>query len=296
MDDIAFDRLTQYLGSTHSRRTALGLAASALAGSLLAALGPSAAGGKSKRGEKPNHHPHGGGKCGRPCPDVMTRNRRTCACECPEEMIRCGDVCIGADHCCPGEKRCGGGCIREEDCCPHTHKECADGACLPRDGGACCPEERQCADGSCVGQDACCPVLESPCPADPSGCCVAGEECASNGCCTVLAGVGDVCDGVCVHLGSDEHCGACGNACRPCETCRLVHGNFTCVGPDQTPPACETCLEGEVVTAVPCGDHCCALGAECCGNGCCAAGKCRVQNGQPCCLRVEDNRLVCKVL
>ena len=206
----------------------------------------------------------------------MARNHRTCACECHDDMIRWGDVCFGADHCCPGEKRCCGGCIREQDCCTHTHKDCADGSCVPT--------------GSC------CPVLESPCPGEPSGCCPDGLACASDGCCPVSE-ISDVCNGSCTDLDTNDNCGACGTACGSCTACRRgENGSYACFGPNRNAPACEDCLEGEVVPAVSCGDRCCAVGTECCGNGCCAAGKCRVQNGQTCCLKVEDNRLVCKVL
>jgi hypothetical protein len=280
MDADRFDSMVQIVSARGSRRGIL----AALAGGLLAALAPPATakrGKKPKRGKKrKGHHgggpPHArrhcthrcGGKCVSTCPDVMVRNLRTCECECPAGMNKCGQVCIGGDSCCPGEKTCGGGCIREEDCCTHTHKACPNGACLPKDAGICCPN------------------VEAPCSTAPGGCCntFAGEQCTDNGCCNEFLNQA-VCGGQCVNIDTDENCAECGNACGWCETCKeLGGGEIACVPPNPNPPACETCSNGKVVRG------------ESCGNGCCEQGKCRVQNGQSCCLKVEDNRLICKAM
>ena len=206
------------------------------------------------------------------CRGLKIRNRRTCGCDCPDRMRECGRTCVGEDRCCPGEKECGGGCIREQDCCTHTHKECPDGSCLPEDAGACCPG------------------VEVACATAPGGCCnsFAGEECSDDGCCNEFLGEA-VCGGKCVDAKTDpNNCGGCGIACGSCKTCQ----DGVCRGPDRA--RCETCVNGQVVPGVPCGDgHCCGAGAECCGGGCCAPGKCDVVNGQTCCHRVVDNRPYC---
>lgn len=214
---------------------------------------------------------------------------------CQGERLCDNRFCIPGDQCCfVTERDCPDGtCIPKGNCCP-GQKRCADGTCVADD--ACCPGERQCPSGGCVAADACCPGYEDACPSAPSGCCSAllGEVCSDDGCCQVAGGDKDVCGGKCVDLTNDNNnCGACGNRCGSCMTCR----DGACVGPNTSPPACETCSNGRVVGGVSCGDRCCGAGAECCGNGCCAAGKCSTgANGVPCCLKVVDNRLYCVVL
>lgn len=270
MDANRFDDLARAASTRGSRRAAV----RALAGVALGALGLGGGGEEAAARRRRCTH-RCGGRCVSRCPDVMTRNRTTCECECPDQMIRCGKICVDQGNCCPGEKKCGGGCIAEDACCPYTHRECADGSCLPKDGGACCP-----------GTDTC--------PAAPDGCCRPGEACADDGCCSVVAGESDVCGGKCVDLDTNGNCGACGNRCGACETCKQVGGAYVCAGPDRSAPACEDCLEGQVVTATRCGDHCCGIGAICCGNGCCAPGMCSVNSaGQTCCKKVIDNILYC---
>jgi hypothetical protein len=274
MEASRFEDMVRYASIRGSRRAAL----QTLAGGLLAVLAPAASAEKGKRHKKAKRSnrcaERCGGRCVSRCPDVMTRNGSTCQCECPSGMTKCGQICVGADRCCPGEKRCGGGCIREEACCPYTH--------------------RQCNNGACITKDACCPGTDT-CPAAPDGCCQPGEACSDDGCCPVND-TSDVCGGKCTDLDTNDHCGACGNRCGACKTCRNVDGDLACAGPDRSAPACEDCLEGQVVPAVSCGDHCCGIGAECCGGGCCASGRCQVVNGQTCCLKVIDNIPYCQVM
>jgi hypothetical protein len=188
-------------------------------------------------------------------------------------MKDCGKTCVADGTCCPDQKECCGGCVAADACCPCTHKECPNGACLPKDGGAYCPD------------------VEVPCASAPGGCCnwFAGEECSDDGCCNTFLGMA-VCGGKCVDTDNDNNnCGGCGNTCGSCKTCQ----NGACRGPDTSPPACETCSAGQVVSGVSCGNHCCNPGAECCGNGRCAPGKCDTLNGQVCCHIVIDNRPYC---
>lgn len=285
MDHAAFDHLARRLGAPATRRTGLGLALGA-ASTLAVLFGADEPGaeGKGKNRKKPrNKNKHKGKKKkDKPPPPKPP---------CPAAMTDCGEgVCVPDGECCPWEKPCGAGCINAESCCPHTERTCPHGACVAL--GGCCPDtERPCVSGGCVAKDACCPIVEEACG---DTCCVLGEACSTEGCCPVSE-TSDVCGGACTDLDTNEHCGACGNACGRCETCRRVNGRHVCAGPDRSAPACEDCLEGQVVPAVSCGDHCCGIGAECCGGGCCAAGKCRVNNGQTCCLRVVDNTQICLV-
>jgi hypothetical protein len=329
MDATRFDDMVRQATAPGSRRSALGVLAGALVGALGLARTASAAGrgpgghGKDGKGggrdeataqrRRPRHCTERcGGRCRPRCPDVMLRNPTTCACECPGDMNTCGKTCVGADRCCAGEKTCGGGCIREDDCCPHTHQECPDGNCVAKDSccpgehacsdgncirdGQCCPDERQCHPSGCVPQDACCPNIESTCASGPDRCCVLGSACSDDGCCPETTDSG-VCSGKCTPLTTNENCGACGNRCGRCTTCKRVNGDYVCAPPDAAPPACETCSNGQVAAGVSCGSRCCGAGAECCGNGCCAAGKCTTGgNGVPCCLKVVDNRPFCVVL
>jgi hypothetical protein len=149
-------------------------------------------------------------------------------------MVRCSQVCVDQDRCCPGEKECGGGCIREEDCCTYTHKRCPDGSCLAKDGGVCCPD------------------VEVACPNADDGCCnsFAGEECATNGCCNTIITGHEICDGKCVYTRTDkEHCGGCGREC----------------------DACSSCIEGDCRSNCGEGRACC--GRTCCPTGHCHEGK-----------------------
>jgi hypothetical protein len=183
----------------------------AFTGSLLAALVPAASVGKKKRGKKGKKGKKAGrgrgcaercgGQCFSRCPDVMTRNPATCQCDCPEGMDRCGQVCVGDDRCCPGEKSCGGGCIHEDECCPYEED------CCP-------PPNRKCANETCVPEGTCCPGFEIACPGAERGCCLAAvEECADDGCCPLVA-FQAVCDGQCIDTGTDpQNCGSCGVTC-----------------------------------------------------------------------------------
>jgi hypothetical protein len=281
MDHVSFDRLTMRLATASTRRTGLGLLLG-VAGGALADLflsddpGTEAKGKKGKKGKKSKGKGKKGGKGKgkkkknkRPQPPPKQPPDQPC----PGNMTDCGEgVCVPEGSCCPWEKPCGEGCLNAESCCPHT--------------------ERECPGGACVAKDACCPLVEETCGDE---CCGLSELCTEDGCCS-LAENNDVCGGKCTPLDSNENCGKCGNACGHCQTCKQINGEFTCAGPDRSAPACEDCLEGEVVSAVTCESFCCGLGAECCGGGCCAAGKCREsETGETCCLRVVDNRLVCQV-
>lgn len=273
MDEHRFDDFTRTLAETRSRRSTFRFLAGGAFGVLrvvAAEAGPAAAAERCPRGRE-----RCGGRCRATCPDIKLRNPRTCACECPSGMTDCGRTCVGGDRCCPGEKSCGGGCIHEDNCCPYTEKECGNGSCLPKDGGVCCPD------------------VEVPCGTAEGGCCnaFAGEECSDDGCCNVLVGQA-VCGGKCIDTDSDpNNCGGCGVKCGSCKTCQ----NGVCRGPNTSPPACESCSGGRIVSGVSCGNHCCAPGAECCGGGCCEAGKCKSVNGKTCCLIVIDNRQYCRV-
>ncbi|MDQ2654216.1 MAG: hypothetical protein M3Z20_14380 [Chloroflexota bacterium] len=287
MDHATFDNLARELATTSTRRARLGLALGAAGGALASLFltddpGAEGKGKKQNKGHRGKKEHKRKKKKKQPQPDQP----------CPGTMTDCGEgVCVPDGECCPWEKPCGEGCLNAQSCCPHTERTCPNGKCVAT--GACCPDtERTCPNGGCVAKDACCPIIEEVCGDE---CCDFSELCSDDGCCPV-DGTSDVCDGKCTSLDSNEHCGACGNACGTCKTCKKVNGNFVCAGPDRSAPACEDCLEGEVVSATSCGDHCCGIGAECCGGGCCASGKCRVSNGQTCCLRVIDNVQICLVM
>lgn len=260
------------------------------------------------------------------CPSGMRECRNGCVgpnecCpsdpRCPEDRKGCChspgvEVCT-IDGCCAelhGVKACNNFCVDTTvdshhcgDCnvACQDREQCVDGECVAEDPcqGGCCAGERECPNGACIPQDACCPHVEESCASEPGGCCnsAAGEECSDDGCCNTLAGQA-VCGGKCVAIDTNENCGACGTRCGSCQTCkRDALGNHACAGPDRTAPACETCVNGQVTPAVSCGDHCCPPGGSCCGGGCCAEGKCRVaDNGETCCLKVVDNRLICQVM
>ncbi|HET7091818.1 MAG TPA: hypothetical protein VFI22_00020, partial [Thermomicrobiales bacterium] len=217
---------------------------------------------------------------------------------CSGERLCDGRFCIPGDQCCfVTERDCpDGSCVAKDACCPNQRK-CPSGECVAND--ACCPDERQCDNDGCIPQDACCPNVETPCASANGGCCnsAAGETCSDDGCCNVLLDKA-VCGGKCVDLGTNDNCSQCGDRCGSCKTCRADgQAGFVCAAPDAAPPACQTCVAGEVVTGVSCGDRCCGAGAECCGGGCCGAGKCRVaDNGETCCLKVVDNHQICLVM
>jgi hypothetical protein len=268
--------------------------------------------------------------CSCACPRGMRECRDSCVgpdqcCPgdppCPEDPKGCChspgvEVCT-IDGCCPeigGLKACNNFCVDTSidthhcgDCnvACQDNEQCVDGECVAKEEpcepgpGGCCAGERSCPNGSCIPAGMCCPGVEQACPSAPGGCCntFAGEECSDDGCCNTLTGQA-VCDGQCTDISTNENCGACGNSCGSCQTCkRDSRGNYACVAPDRTPPACETCSNGEVVSGTSCGDRCCPPGAACCGGGCCGADKCRTTpSGGNCCLKVVDNRPICLVM
>jgi hypothetical protein len=254
MDGNHFDDMVRAVTNRGSRRGVL----FALTGGLLAALIPYAGSGKNKNKKKKKGkkgkkgcNERCGGRCVSKCPDIMTRNPVSCLCQCPEDMQRCGQVCVGEDRCCPGEKECGGGCIHEDECCPH------DEDCCPR-------PDKTCPDGSCVPEGACCPGVQVTCRSDPRGCCLAGvEECANDGCCPVGDGQ-QVCNGFCIDTNADpHHCGDCNAACQGGENC--VNGK--CGGEETCP-----------FPQKKCGDKCCEFGEDCCHGVCAPQGSAACTN------------------
>lgn len=139
-----------------------------------------------------------------------------------------------------------------------------------------CPRDmRECRD-HCVGRDRCCPS-DPPCATDPKGCCHSPwvEVCTSQGCCAELDGM-KACNDFCVDTDtSQNHCGACGVACRSDEVC--ISGR---------------CRPIQCVSGGPaCGDTCCDLGELCCHGVCRPAGTapctadgwCPFPTGHACC-------------
>lgn len=244
MDSNRFDDIGRALAARGSRRSALG----ALAGGVLAVLAPATSDGKGKRRKKKGKPcaDRCGGTCRPRCPDIMIRNRSTCQCECPAEMTKCGQVCVGADRCCPGEKTCGGGCIREQDCCPHTEKSCPNGVC--------------------VAKDACCPIVEEECGAE---CCVLGEECCNGECEVALGGICTK-DGFCPPTEGQACCTGSSTNCTDDPCCRFSEGEACCVS--SLDPIETTCCPGGHERCAPGG--CCPAGMKWKGdcNACCTIG------------------------
>jgi hypothetical protein len=247
MDGNHFDDMVRAASTRPSRRGVF----RALAGGLLTALAPTAGDGKGRRGKKKGKPrkpcaERCGGRCVSKRPDVMTRNPTTCQCECPEDMNRCGQVCVGADRCCPGEKSCDG-CIREQDCCRHTEKECPNGVCVPK--------------------TACCPIVEKACGAN---CCILGEECCNEKCGVSL---GAVCtkDGYCSAPEGQACCAGSTQDCSDHPCCLFSAGEACCASIRGDGTLESTCCPG--------GHLQCALG------GCCPTGTEYKIDCDACCTR-----------
>ena len=255
MDSKRFDNIGRALATRGSRRGALG----ALAGGLLAALVPTAAGGKKRRGKKKGKRLNQcaercGGQCRLRCPDVMTRNESTCECECPDEMTKCGQICVGQDRCCPGEKTCGGGCIREQECCPLTEKECPNAVCVPR--------------------TACCPIIETACG---DRCCILPEECCNGTCGDSLGGVCTT-DGFCQWTEGQACCAESTQNCSDHPCCLFSAGEACCPWFRADGTFESTCCRGAPLQCAigggcPAGteykiecDKCCTRGTTGCSN------------------------------
>jgi hypothetical protein len=254
MDGNHFDDMVRAASGRRSRRATL----CALAGGLLAALAPTAGEGKGKRGKKKGKPrkpcaERCGGRCVSTCPDVMTRNPNTSQCDCPEDLNRCGQVCVGADRCCPGEKSCGGGCIREQDCCAHTEKECPNGVC--------------------VDKDTCCPIVETECGAE---CCILGSRCCNGEC---GGAPGDTCtkDGWCPLFDAQACCAGSVQDCSGDPCCRFAEGEGCCV--TNLDPFETTCCPGGV--------------AQCARGGCCPVGTRWVGDCEACCTHGTRNCSSC---
>ena len=231
MDSSRFDAIGRALAQQHPRRSALAVAASGF----LAVLAP-AAGGKGKRRKKKGKPcaDRCGGRCLTRCPAVMTRNTTTCQCDCPDDMTKCGQVCVGADRCCPGEKTCGGGCIRPQECCPLSEKECPNSVC--------------------VAKDACCPIVEKECG---GRCCILPEECCNGTCGDSLGGVCTK-DGFCRSPEGQPCCAGSGQDCSGEPCCLFSAGEACCPSVLGDGTVSNTCCPG--------GHLQCAIG------GCCPAG------------------------
>jgi len=157
---------------------------------------------------------------------------------------RCTGECADGKSCCDGDcidpqtnplhcGACGNNC---------QGKNCREGACVCKNGSALCAADDECCSGTCF-------QIEGP-PFRPARC-TPVEECAP----------GETkCNDTCVSLGTDAHCGACGDACQNGTTC--------CGG---------TCVDLQTDEA-----NCGACGSRCL-NGTCQGGACGCPTGQTLC-------------
>ncbi len=270
MDHRSFDRFTTLLGTTPSRRTALGLLVGAVVGVTAGPVRSTETEAKSKKKRK---------RCPKkPCPQGFKRDRRTCKCECvrtpcgggkefdtkscrcrcPRNMRECRDGCVSQDACCPGDPPCPedpkgcchspgvdvctiDGCCAEIDGIKACNNFCVDTNANANHCGGCntrCASGEACVDGACVLPEACpggifCPGRTAP-------------HCAAEGfqCC------------------GDRECNAFQECCNPNDDLCCPKGR--CAGGQCCPAGRETC-----------GETCCDVGKVCCGGDtCCSASQC----------------------
>ncbi len=244
------------------------------------------------------------GGCGKPCSSGQTCDAGVC--KCSASSTKCGTECVDtmvdAKHC----GGCGKACSAPATCesgicitpCPSGTTKCS-GKCVDTktdaaNCGACdkaCPSGQSCVDGACaLTCDA--PLLKcaDKCvnpgfDADHCGGC--GKKCPSgakataactSGSCLLLcdAGYGDCNDkgddGCEVTLATDKaHCGKCGNACGPTDTCS--GGECKCSGGGTK------CPDGKCADLATDTAHCGSCTTACGANMVCSSGACVCKTG-----------------
>ena len=272
MDDLLFDRWAKVLGTSPSRRTALGLAAGGVFCGLAGTLGLGQAGARNKKKGKQKNKKKG--------------NKKKKGKQLPQ-----GEVCVG-EICGPRQRCCGGACVDPSLCCASNNdcnacSICNVGQCVPDPAktGQKCSGCLECVNGACgVPNDAFCSSDER-CRSSTGLCC---PKCLDDQCCpagSACINSGLLSPNSCCDQSANEPCGDNGDGTfRECcsgfnERC----SNGECVPKEEG----EECPNGQPV----CGDRCCGAAEECCGNVCqhqgtaiCAKdGWCATTAGQACC-------------
>jgi hypothetical protein len=168
------------------------------------------------------------------------------ACRYPGIEQPCGTATCSADLSSTVVPSCNGSgaCTSSTTPCG-SNAYCSGGTCAPKGGGS-CTNNIQCTSGNCsLGQ-----------------CCASGLVSSNGVCCgTGLTG----CDGQCVNTNtSNDHCGACTNACSGGKTCS--GGACTCPNTSSAcGPSCTACGSGQQCTGGSCA---CSGGAAFVCNAC----------------------------
>lgn len=275
MDGRRFDVMTRAWATGRASRRGM---LAAIAGSLLAALGPRAAAatcrpvGRSCR-EDANC-------CSGLCGDKDATGRRLCACPSPLEPCRalCVDPttdyltdpmnCGACDHRCP-RTRCQLAACEAGQCTLIPDPVAVEGRRTCDDGDPCTEDDVCQSDGSCAGTPIVCTPLDA--------CHLAGSCDRRTGSCPDPAAPdGRAC-------GGDRHC--CGGVCCPQAT--DVCTRTGCCTPEAPETTCEGACGGTVTNncglavdcpGIPCGPECCDGSSEVCAGEsphqlCCAEGR-----------------------
>jgi hypothetical protein len=202
-----FDRLTQRLGRTTSRRQALGAFMGVLAAGLLGLGRVEEASAAHCRPAGKHCEAHG--EC---CSAHCAASSHTCTCPAGETL--CADHCVNiwSDHAncgrcghhCPTGTQCSKGACKQAHSCPRGQSLCS-GACVSitsdnQHCGSCgnkCPPGSTCNGGACQHQEQVCAKGLTSC----AGTCCNGVCCSGPGavttCCTGTCCQGFCCQGFC---------------------------------------------------------------------------------------------------
>ncbi len=173
--------------------------------------------------------------CNNTCvdPSSSLTNCGACGVLCPAGNKCMGGACVPV--CGSGQALCNGACASlqtDPASCGACGNACPAGlSCV---AGACgCPAGEVLCDGACIDPEndpSYCGAAGACQGADAGGICAQGEVCADGVCSATCAAGKSICGDACFDLAvSNDHCGACNNACPAGSAC--LGGSCATVGP-----------------------------------------------------------------
>lgn len=301
LDDVA-----RALTEPISRRRALRLAATAVAGAYLG-VRPGRADAACPSCPRMSDPPEYSQRCSVAtrlgcifvcCPQTYACCTTATGVVCCREGYTCGPVDSRGYPSCKCKNDCGGSCCKDDERCSDLERglcckiPCGPGCCQsgekcvdPKSGTCCKTDEKACQTRS--GSALCCASDEHCCVGTLGAtCCGEGRVCEKNGGCSCKPGFPQKCGRTCCRRGekccinnstAEGFCGPKSGEC--CGDTFAFRDEECCANRYPFDPATQQCCGVSGIcpkNADCCPDGCCPSGSSCCAHGCCDAAGARV--------------------